>query len=121
MVYRLFSYSYWFGLYRPKRKSGNWGVFTILSATVTRRPTKYPVLQLFHTLKLLMTLFLSTKIFSEQLEEKEQENGSDPKYSYFFVFYYSSVSYILSLKFRRFSILVFTFPQASVPARKRGH
>ena len=34
MVHRLFSYSYWFGLYRPKRISGNWGVCTILSATV---------------------------------------------------------------------------------------
>ena len=34
MVYCLFSYSYWFGQYRPKRKSGNWGVCIILSATV---------------------------------------------------------------------------------------
>ena len=34
MVYHLFSYFYWFWLYRPKRKSGNRGVCRILVTTV---------------------------------------------------------------------------------------
>ena len=68
MVYRLFSYSEWFGLHRPKRKSRNQGVYILFSATVWG--LSWELIKILHTKRSLKEAYLD---FAEKKEAWKKE------------------------------------------------